>query len=321
MKERLWQELARGAFILIDKPIGCTSSWITRNVLRMVSEKVGKKVRAGHHGTLDPACSGLLPVAVGSATKLLRFLNSDKEYAFTVKIGYETDSYDLDGVFVREVDMSHVTLKDVEAEVRRMVGVDIPQIPPLFSAKKVGGRRAHAIARQMRERGGATTIELPPKLVNIHEMRLVGFRPGSQPEADIVMQCGAGTFVRSVARDLGANLGGHAGTVTALRRTVGGGFKVDAAVPFCPNVNLAAATVTMADAMATCIPRAIEISGSEHDTRSWATRKFQHTGNIDDEREHLARVFLGKTFLGVGHHRHDHLRRVAHVVPLEEGFA
>lgn len=201
--------------LLIDKDAGKTSHDIVAEVRLALDER-----RAGHTGTLDPAATGLLVVALGKALKVVPYLEGfDKEYAFTALLGRRTDTDDAGGRVLEERDASGVTRGAVEALLPRFTG-RIRQRPPAFSAVRVGGERAYKLAR----RGGA--VEIPEREVTVFEFRLEAF---DTPRASFVMRCSKGTYVRAVARDLGEALG-CGGCVEALRRLAVGPFRVEGAV-------------------------------------------------------------------------------------------
>jgi tRNA pseudouridine55 synthase len=202
--------------VVVDKPVGPTSHDVVDGVRRALGER-----RVGHTGTLDPFASGVLPVCVGQATRLARFLTAgEKEYRARVRLGFATDTDDLTGTPLsdpRPVAVEDDALRDA---CRRLVGT-LPQVPPAFSAKRVGGERLYDLARA----GKAVARAAVP--VTVHAIELV-VRDGDAFEIDV--RCGPGTYVRALARDLGEALGTGA-HLTALRRTQSGGFGLDAAVP------------------------------------------------------------------------------------------
>jgi len=190
-------------WIVLDKPIGMTSTHAVAVIKRLFSAK-----RAGHAGTLDPLASGCLPIALGEATKTVPFVvDSRKTYQFTVRWGEERDTDDAEGRVVAESE-NRPDAAAIGAELPRFTGT-IEQVPPRFSAVKIDGERAYDLARD------GETVELAPRSVTIYRLELV-----EMPDPDHAMfsaECGKGTYVRSLARDLGRLLGvfGH---VSALRR-------------------------------------------------------------------------------------------------------
>jgi len=205
-------------FLLIDKPCGPSSFTIVAAVRRALTVK-----KTGHAGTLDPAASGLLVLAVGPATRLLPYLPLEpKVYRFSVRFGSETDTLDSEGVVVKSG--GRVPARDeVEAILVEFTGKQ-QQIPPCFSAIKVNGERSYARARK------GETVELPAREIEIFLLQLLQFdeTPGV---AELEVTCSGGTYVRSLARDLAAKLG-TCGYAIAIRRMNIGKFSVESAVPF-----------------------------------------------------------------------------------------
>jgi len=207
---------AVSGWIALDKPHALGSTPAVSRVRRLFEAQ-----KAGHAGTLDPLATGVLPIALGEATKTVPFLvDAEKEYRFTVAWGVATDSVDAEG---RETARSDVrpSPEAVAAALPAFTG-EIDQVPPAHSAVRVNGERAYDLVRQ------GVEVELKPRRVVIHETSVVG-----APDADHVelkIRCGKGTYVRSLARDLAAVLGA-CGHVSALRRTRVGGFDEGRAIP------------------------------------------------------------------------------------------
>jgi tRNA pseudouridine55 synthase len=201
--------------VVIDKPGGLTSFDVVARVRRALGER-----RVGHTGTLDPMATGVLPICVGDATKLVPFLMSgDKEYEAELRLGVTTDSLDATGTVTSETNAANVSRSDVERALPGFVGA-IQQRPPMHSALRVGGQRLYELARRGIE------VEREPRTVVVHALEVVDFAP---PLATLRVRCGKGTYVRSLAADLGAVLGVGA-HLTALRRTRVGPFTVAQAV-------------------------------------------------------------------------------------------
>jgi tRNA pseudouridine55 synthase len=202
-------------WLVLDKPVGMTSTHAVAVIKRLYSAK-----RAGHAGTLDPLASGLLPIALGEATKTVPFvMEGRKTYQFTVRWGEERDTDDSEGRVV-ETSEARPAPDDVRALLPRFTGT-IEQTPPKFSAIKIAGERAYDLARE------GEAVELAPRPVDIHRLDLVG-----TPDADhsvLAAECGKGTYVRALARDMGRALGCY-GHVSALRRTGVGTFQEGDAV-------------------------------------------------------------------------------------------
>lgn len=197
--------------LVIDKP----AAWTAHDVVARVRRLTGVR-RVGHAGTLDPAATGVLPVCVGEATKVVEYLSgSGKTYLAAVLLGTTTETDDLDGWTVAEADTSYISRAMVEAQLPRFVG-EIAQVPPAYSAIHIAGQRAYALARAGR------TVAVPARHVTIHRLALVVW---AAPVAWLVVDCGAGTYVRALARDLGAALGCGA-TLARLIRLRSGPFRL-----------------------------------------------------------------------------------------------
>ena len=196
-------------WLVLDKPVGMTSTHAVSVVKRLFQAR-----RAGHAGTLDPLASGLLPIALGEATKTVPFvMDGRKIYRFTVRWGEERDTDDAEGRVI-EISAERPTAEAIRALIPRFSGL-IEQVPPRFSAVKIGGERAYDLARD------GEAVELAPRPIEVHHLELV-----ETPDPDhsvLAAECGKGTYVRALARDMGRALGcfGH---VTALRRTAVGPF-------------------------------------------------------------------------------------------------
>ncbi|MGQ3672076.1 tRNA pseudouridine(55) synthase TruB [Xanthobacter sp. TB0136] len=203
-------------WILLDKPVGITSTQAVGAAKRLFSAK-----KAGHAGTLDPLASGCLPIAFGEATKTVPYvMDGRKTYRFTVHFGIETDTDDAEGKPVATSD-KRPTDEEILAALPAFVG-EIMQVPPAYSALKIAGERAYDLARD------GETVVLEARPVTIYSLVLV-----ERPDADhavLEAECGKGTYVRAIARDLGRMLGAH-GHVATLRRTSVGPFLEEDLVP------------------------------------------------------------------------------------------
>lgn len=201
--------------LVVDKPIGMTS----HDVVQVIRN--GTKIRrAGHTGTLDPRASGVLVVLVGPAVRLSEYVSaSDKRYQAVVRLGASTDTYDEEGR-VTESSPVEISEEQFETALKQFVG-EIEQVPPPYSAVKVHGRKAYDMARNGEE------VELAPRKINVYSLELLEWAP---PEAVIDVYCSSGTYVRSLANDMGKVLGCGAYLV-GLRRTKSGRFTLRDAVP------------------------------------------------------------------------------------------
>jgi tRNA pseudouridine55 synthase len=204
--------------LVVDKPIGPTSFAVLRRVsqaLRRSSGGTARPQKIGHGGTLDPMASGVLPVCLGEATKVMPFLlDADKEYLATVRFGIETDTLDATGQVLAEHATSGLDALRLEAALTGFRGA-IEQVPPMFSALKHQGKPLYRYARE------GETIERPPRRVTVYELELLSF--DSPDRARLRVRCSKGTYIRSLAADLGRQLGVGA-HLTELRRTTSGPF-------------------------------------------------------------------------------------------------
>jgi tRNA pseudouridine55 synthase len=204
--------------LVVDKPAGMTSHDAVALVRKRLKEK-----RVGHAGTLDPDATGVLVLGLGRATRLMRFIEvHEKEYVADIILGEETSTQDASGDVLATADASHLTREDVARAAASFVG-EIEQIPPMVSAVKVGGERLYKKARRGEE------VERAPRKVTVHELRLDEFAAGSPARARVHVRCSPGTYIRTLAHDLGRGLetGGH---VATLRRTRVGAFDESGAV-------------------------------------------------------------------------------------------
>ncbi len=202
------------AVLLIDKDPGMTSF----DVVAAVKRAVGTR-KAGHSGTLDRFASGLLVVCTGRATKLTRyFLGEKKRYSGTVSLGIRTDTDDATGAVLSEISAAHIGIEEIRRAASRYVG-DIEQLPPSYSALKIGGKRASDIVRS------GLTVDLKKRTVTVYDLAVTGFRPGGGA-FDMEVECSKGTYIRSLARDIGNDLetGAH---LSRLRRLESGRFSVN----------------------------------------------------------------------------------------------
>ncbi len=209
-----------GAVLCYDKPYGWTSFNLVSKVRRTLCQKLGvKKLKVGHAGTLDPLATGVMILCTGHATKRISELQAGvKEYVATLQLGATTPSFDLEKPIDATYPTSHITRQRVEEVLTTFVG-RIEQVPPAFSAVKVDGKRAYDLARQGKQ------VELKPKVLVIDAIELIRFDE-AQMQMEIRVVCSKGTYIRALARDIGAALksGAH---LIALRRTRVGDVKVE----------------------------------------------------------------------------------------------
>jgi len=204
-------------FINFYKPLHWTSHDCVAKVRRLL-----KLRKVGHGGTLDPLATGVLPIAVGQATRLLGYLPPTKAYRATVRLGLQTSTDDLAGEVLNFQSASAITLEQVAHYLPQFCGT-ITQIPPQYSAIQRDGKRLYELARQ------GKIVEVPARQVTIYSLKTLGWRPGEFPELDLEIACGEGTYIRAIARDLGVLLG-VGGTLAALERIESGGLPLEASL-------------------------------------------------------------------------------------------
>ncbi len=198
--------------LIVDKPAGMTSNAVLQTVKRLYGA-----AKAGHTGALDPLATGVLPLCFGEATKFSQYLlDADKTYRSTFVLGVQTNTSDAEGEVIAEHDASAITQQQVERALQPLRGA-IKQVPSMFSALKKDGQPLYKLARQGIE------IEREPRAVTVHELRIDAFRSGAKAEVDVWVHCSKGTYVRSLAEDLGRALGCGA-HVSVLRRVKAGPF-------------------------------------------------------------------------------------------------
>lgn len=194
--------------IQIDKPAGMTSFGVVARVRRILSKEVGKKVKVGHTGTLDPFATGLLILCIGKETKnAMKYTKLDKVYEATVRLGQTSSTGDPEGE-ITDISDKQPTNDAIESTLHHFVG-EITQTPPIFSALKINGQRAYHLARQGKD------VEIPERQVTIHSLELVNY---TYPELKIRTHVSSGTYIRTLAEDIGKMLGTGA-YCTQLRRT------------------------------------------------------------------------------------------------------
>lgn len=223
-----------GEIIAIDKPLGWTSFDVVKRIRGMVQRRLQvKKFKVGHAGTLDPLATGVLIVCTGRATrKIESFQSGEKEYIATIKLGATTPSYDLETEIDATYPTSHITETLTKEKLQEFVG-EILQVPPVFSAVKVDGKRAYKFARKGKE------LELKPKKIKIREIEVISLEDNV---LTFRVVCGKGTYIRALARDLGEKLesGAH---LIALKRTKVGDYNIEN----CMNIEQAAEKIATAE--------------------------------------------------------------------------
>lgn len=208
-----------GGLVVVDKPGGMTSHDVVGRCRRVFGTR-----KVGHAGTLDPMATGVLVVGVERATKILGLLTAtDKSYSATIRLGQTTSTEDAEGDLLQSISASEVTDEQIESAIAPWRG-EIDQIPSSVSAIKVDGKRAYQLARE------GQSVELKPRRVRIDRFEVQGIRRGTDGvvDVDVEVDCSSGTYIRALARDVGAALG-VGGHLTALRRTRVGAFGLDQA--------------------------------------------------------------------------------------------
>lgn len=274
-------------WIILDKPSGVFSRTAGARVARMFGVK-----KFGHIGTLDPMASGVLPIAIGAATKMIPFVeeirSSTKEYLFFVQFGFETDTLDITGKEVARTDIVP-SKEDVLSVLPNLIG-DIEQIPPMYSAIHIDGRRAYELARQ-----GRVADDIAPRNVHIDALDLIEIDGNSWT---FRVRCSRGTYVRSIARDI-AKLCGTVATVDMIRRTesIGFGIKDTVQLDFLENL-----VNNVADFKEILKPTDYGLGDipvqnlDDEQTVLYKNGGFIETGSQDG----LRRVYAGSDFIGVG---------------------
>lgn len=208
-----------GYIAVLDKPLRWTSTDVVRKI-KFTLRKLGyRKIKVGHAGTLDPLATGILVVCIGRATKMVDALQAEeKEYIADVMLGATTPSYDLEHEIDRTYPYEHITREAVEEALASLTGERL-QTPPVYSAKKIDGTRAYELARAGEE------VAVRQALINIYEMEIVEY---DLPRVRIRVRCSKGTYIRSLAHEIGQTL--HSGAhLSSLRRTRSGGFTLEKA--------------------------------------------------------------------------------------------
>ena len=199
----------------INKPRGMTSHDVVGVLRKILNTK-----QIGHTGTLDPFAEGVLPMCIGKATRLIEYFDNNKEYLATVQFGSSTDTYDLEGKILK-TSSKKVKSEEIESALKDFEG-EIEQTPPIYSAIKLGGKKLYEYARK------GETVTIPKRKVTIYNIKLINFDETNQ-QAEILISCSQGTYIRSIANDLGENLGCYAHLIK-LVRTQSGKFRIETAI-------------------------------------------------------------------------------------------
>jgi len=207
-----------GETILVDKPLHWTSFDVVNKLRWNIKQALGvKKIKVGHAGTLDPLATGLLIICIGKHTKRIdELMGGMKTYTGTILLGKTTPSYDLESEYDQEFPTEHITPELLQQARLRFIGT-IQQVPPIFSAKQVDGKRAYDLAR------AGKAVELKANTIEISSFEISTER---FPEVDFIVSCSKGTYIRSIASDFGKSLQ-SGGTLISLRRTMSGGLSIE----------------------------------------------------------------------------------------------
>lgn len=273
--------------IFLDKPCGWTSRRAVNEVMRVFSQPGKKRIKAGHAGTLDPLATGMLPVLLGDATRFAEMgLNAEKSYRVSFDLSCQTDTLDMEGeVCARfEVEISRAKL---EAALSGFSG-EIEQVPPAYSAIRIDGKRAHALARKGKH------VAMQARRVTIHAISLISFE---FPSVTLEVSCSKGTYIRSLARDIGETLG-MGGCVTSLRRISTGGWPEEMMVT--PE-QLIAGQESCLISLVRWLHDFDHLSLADEETRRFlqGQRIQLKDTDVDAEEKNVA-VFSGSTLLGTG---------------------
>lgn len=206
-----------GTLLLIDKPLKWSSFDVVKKVKAMLRYKLGlKKIKVGHGGTLDPLATGLMIIGIGKATKQLNtYQNENKEYIADIFLGATTPSFDLETEINSKFETNHITKELIEEKLNEFIG-EYDQVPPLFSAKRIDGKRAYELARS------GSDMELKSVKITFHEIEILDF---NIPNILVRVKCSKGTYIRSLANDIGKKLNSGA-YLAGLRRIASGDYKL-----------------------------------------------------------------------------------------------
>jgi len=273
--------------VFLDKPVGWTSRKAVNEVSRLFSQAGQKRIKAGHGGTLDPLATGMLPILLGDATRFAEMgLNAEKSYRVSFDLSYQTDTLDREGETIATFD-AVVSPEQFEAVLPAFRG-PVEQVPPIYSAIRINGKRAHDLARKGQD------VEMKARAVTILELKLVSF---DFPLVTLEVSCSKGTYIRSLARDIGEALG-TGGCVTELRRLSTGGW---------PEAMMVTPEKLHEDKEACLLPlgqwlrdfRRLELTDDDI-KRFLQGQRIQIRNTRADTNEELVAVFAGDIVLGTG---------------------
>ena len=261
-------------FINLNKPTGFTSHDCVAKLRRLLNTK-----KIGHGGTLDPAATGVLPIAVGKATRLLQFLPELKAYRARIRLGVRTATDDLEGDILATTSAVHLTEAQILAGLNNFVG-KIEQIPPIYSAIKQDGKKLYELARK------GEKIDVPSRTITIERIELLKFMAGDAPEVEVDINCSPGTYIRAIARDLGELLG-VGGTLAHLIRTQSCGMQLDTSLTFAEiETQLQQNTFSLL-APASVLNHLQSVQLSSDDAKRWCQGQVIAAATLKDRVEHL----------------------------------
>ena len=287
--------ISHGGALVVDKPTGLTSHDVVSRVRRMTG------LKTGHTGTLDPAATGVLPLLLGRATRLSRFYSGqDKEYSAVIRLGLVTDTYDLEGEVKERHEVGNFSRAEIEERCQAFLG-EIVQTVPAYSAVKVGGKRLYKMARR------GERVSPPSRRVTVSSLEIGEVK---DERIKVKIACSAGTYIRSIAHDLGQALG-CGGVLERLRRTRSGEFTLEQAVPLDELESKWEECLVPLDRLAPHLA-AVELD------RESSTRLL-HGQEVESKGEDgTARVFCEKRLLAVAKRVEDRLRPETNLLRPEE---
>jgi len=286
--------------VFLDKPLGWSSRRAVNEVIRVFTPEGSKKIKAGHTGTLDPLATGMLPILLGEATRFAgEGLNAEKSYRFTMDLSYQTDSLDCEGEVTGRFD-GNVDSSRLAEVIDAFIG-EQQQVPPVYSAIRVDGKRSHELVR------GGRDVELAARPVAIHALELLEFE---FPLATLQVECSKGTYVRSLARDIGKELG-MGGCVTALRRLSTGGWPEAVMVDIETVIEKREAVVMPLSSWLRDLP---EVCLDAGEGRRFLQGQRIQVGDLGDKVQSPVKVFADDCLLGTAEMKPGMKRMVLHPV-------
>lgn len=261
-------------FINLNKPAGFTSHDCVAKLRRLLNTK-----KIGHGGTLDPAATGVLPIALGKATRLLQFLPEPKAYRARIRLGLTTTTDDLEGDILATTSAVHITEAQIVAGLNNFVGT-IEQIPPIYSAIKQDGKKLYELARK------GEKVDIPSRTITIEGIELLNFMAGDAPEVEVDLSCSPGTYIRAIARDLGELLG-VGGTLADLIRTQSCGMQLDTSQTFAEiETQLQQNTFSLLSP-ASVLTHLQSITLAEEDARRWCQGQSISAATLEHQVDRL----------------------------------